>query len=146
VGVRETFERVVSRIGRGQGCKWGRAPGKCEACYVEPHPVSPDWDYWYPDLKPNADLSAWLVRLWELPALLPAVESYFRESDRPLSPAPVSAQETSAAATEVDPELARCAREQRAGIAAASLRKAECDQFGFPLPSANGTGKHHKRE
>lgn len=140
VGIRETYERVVSRIGGGQGVRWGRAPGKCEACYVEPHPVSPDWNYWYPDLKATADLSGWLCRLWELPTLLPAVTAYFAASDKPVSPRPAIADEEPAHPPEVDPELARCAREQRAALRPGlEAGGAFGEALGKLKPDRNGT-------
>ena len=91
--VRDTHERVVSRIEGGQGVRWGRCEGKGEACYVEPWPVTPEWGYWYPDLKPDADISRWLCRLWALPELAAALIAHFAAggSDSGVSPAEADA-------------------------------------------------------
>lgn len=114
--IRETHERVVSRLTPGQGCRWGRAEGKAQGCYVEPWPVTPEWDYWYPDMRPAADLSRWLPVLWGLRDLTAAVAGFFAAgdggaSDSPLSPSPDAPGES------VPPELARIRREQQAGRA-----------------------------
>lgn len=122
VGIRSTHERVVARISPGQGVRWGRCEGIGEGCYVEPWPVTPDWHYWYPDLKPEADLSPWLVRLWKLPDLLPALRCYFASSDSGVSSAAPEADPVEVPEVDSDPagmaRIEAIAREQRAGRAA----------------------------
>lgn len=143
VGIRDTHERVVSRIGPGQGVRWGRAAGVGQGCYVEPHPVTPDWHYWYPDLRPDADLSHWLCNFWGMRELAHALVAFFASAERDSAlsqpPAPVGTESPEP----IDPELLRCQREQYAARASKPTGVAGIGEVVPVVPSLNGKAKHH---
>lgn len=133
---------VVNRIAPGSRVFWGRREGIGENVFVLPRLAGEEWSYYWPDVRPDDDMSAWLVRLWTLPHLLPALRAWLAVECHPAdTPAPAAGG--GAPADDIPPALLRAQMEQRAQWARMQVENAAAlgGLIDRTLPSSKGTHK-----
>jgi len=138
----ESAQSVVDRIPPGSRVKWGRDKGAGESVYVLEWNSGHPWRYYWPAVLPDADLVAWLVRLWRLPDLAPALKELFVSQCQPAVTDAPPAEAKPEYPADAPPELVARMRERGQAVQVEEARPLDLDQFGFPLPSQNGNGKH----
>lgn len=143
VCIRESTFEIAQSIKPGERVQWGRDEGRGESVWILPRATGHIWRHFYGDQLPNADLTAWLVRLWKLPDLLPAVRLHFS----PASGAPQQVETQKPVSQGVrrdeDAMLAAHSKLKTAGEVSDTL-VAQFKARGR-LPEESMNGKHGKR-
>lgn len=144
---------VVDKIKPGSRVRWFRRKGRGESVTILEHESGREWRHYYGDKPADADLTAWLARLWRMPEILPALQHWFAMEATPATPA----VEVAAVPPAADPlpaaNILPGAPDWVAGAADAMLRKelgvndAEAKRLreqrnkAFVMNGRNGKGK-----
>lgn len=137
----ESAHPVVHKLAPGSRVCWGRNKGAGESVFVLEWDKGHDWRYYWPTMRPDADLIPWLVRLWRLPHLAAPLRDWFAVECQPaVTPAadPVDVPEYPA---DAPPALVEIEKRRRSGGGAAGAGPARLGELFDRLPSVNGVHK-----
>jgi hypothetical protein len=118
---------------------WGRDEGDAQGVWILPRDKGAQWGVFYPNTKPDADITEALCTLWETPDLLPALRVYFGAVCQPAVTAGPADEVEAAYPADAPPELVKLARAGRASAGRAEGETATAaDLVARLAPKLNG--------
>lgn len=134
---------VANGIRPGSRVSWGRDQGDAQGVWVLPRDKGATWATYYPELKPNADLTEPMATLWGMPEIIPALRAIWAVECQPTV---TDAEEGSAELSyppDAPPELVARARERGRSVGASSAAAEGIGSVLDRVPGKNGNGKPH---